>query len=167
MSWRYNFLPNKHIPTRDYVNAVWKTYTWLYPDVFETSKKPSYPPFIYLASDSANSSTEFTDILTSNDTLVRLHGDEQLYPYVYSLRTSANEELRNLAPTQEYVQSQWNSRGESDRIRETRGVIVDWAIMSGAWRSIQVDAGELDFVLPRATVCALPYVVISYIPQSH
>ncbi|GJJ13143.1 hypothetical protein Clacol_007394 [Clathrus columnatus] len=155
MSWKYNFSPNRQIPTQEYVNAVWKSYAWFY-NISDSSPKPLYPPFIYLASDSAEASAEFVDNLTSNDTLAHTFNDENLKPFVYSLSTSSDKELRDIAPMREYVQSEWGAREEMERIKETRGVIVDFALMSGAWRTISASDDGSEFVLPQVCVCTLP-----------
>ena len=59
-----------------------------------------------------------------------------------------NSELRGLASQREYVQKEFNEESEEDRIRLTRGMIVDFAMLSGLWAW----EGEL---VPGATICTL------------
>lgn len=162
MSWRYQKMPNAQIPVMEYVDAVWNAYTLL--QNLSGSDIPTASPLLYLASDSESAASEFTNTLVTNDSLVQKYGNENLKPIVYDLRSSADAELRTLAPAVEYVQAEWNNRTEEDRIRETRGVIVDWALLSGAWPPEPSDeSAGTQIPRPAATICTLPYVLFSHI----
>lgn len=162
MSWRYQHTPTVQIPSSEYVGGVWRTYSQLQ-NISSADVTPSSPPLVYLATDSPSAASEFTESLTTNNSLVQKYGNDALKPVVYELRTSPDSELRSLAPQMEYVQAEWNNRTQADRIRETRGVIVDWALLSGAWMPKPSDdptadaVGSLE-VKPAASICALPCV---------
>jgi hypothetical protein len=172
MSWRYQKAPNGHIPTPEYVDAVWRTYSHIH-SLSGTDTRPSSPPLVYLATDSPLAASEFTELLITNDSPVQTHGNKTHEPTVYELRTSLDPELRSLAPQMEYVQEKWNNRTKEDRIKETRGVIVDWALLSGAWTSKAQDditeAAENFDLKPAAAICTLPCVstCIPTLPSVH
>ena len=67
---------------------------------------------------------------------------------VFSLDRSTDLKLRTLASPREYVQSEFNQLDESTRIAQTRGAVIDFALLSGAWAW----PGE---AYPMATICAL------------
>lgn len=166
MSWVYQKQPESQVPTTEYVQAVWQTYTH-FQNLSNSDASLPDPPLVYLASDSASAASEFTELLVANDSLAQKYGNETLKPVVYELRTSTDPELRNLSPAMEYVQAEWNNRTEVDRIRETRGVIVDWALLSGAWTHQPDDvignATDMEINL-TAAICTLPYVVVLSTP---
>lgn len=155
-AWRYQRMKNEQIPTEEYSRAFWGTYSRIqnlsYPD-----KIPSIPPLVYLATDSPTAASEFTDLVTSNDTLAKKYNNDSVYAFVYELRTSNDLEVQQLASEREYVQAEWNEkRKEKDRIRETRGVIVDWALMTGLWQPTSDEAGNpVDQLKPLATICGI------------
>ncbi|KAF8492667.1 hypothetical protein JB92DRAFT_3002176, partial [Gautieria morchelliformis] len=154
MSWRYQRLPNVHVPTAEYVDAVLKTHARM--QNLSSDGSPSFPLLVYLASDSPSAASEFTQFFVTNNSVVQRDGNETLKPVIYELRTSKDSELRSLAPAVEYVQAEWNNRTKEDRVRETRGAIVDWALLSGAWTS-ELGAGAQDVLIkPAAAVCTLP-----------
>ena len=66
---------------------------------------------------------------------------------IFSLNASANADLRALAPKREYVQSEFEQEPEEERVRLTRGMVVDLAMLSGFWAY----PGE---AVPGAVVCA-------------
>jgi hypothetical protein len=162
MSWRYQKLPQVQVPTEEYVNAVWKTYSRIYNLSSNPDVTPTSPPVIYLASDSASAASDFAERLRSNDTLSRKYKNDNLRPLIYELRNSSDPELRSLAPTREYVQADWvENRTQSERIAETRGMVIDWALLSGAWQPLpngDADADASTPLKPLAAICALPYV---------
>ncbi|KAF8490581.1 hypothetical protein JB92DRAFT_3128815 [Gautieria morchelliformis] len=102
MSWRYQRLPNVHVPTAEYVDAVLKTHARM--QNLSSDGSPSFPLLIYLASDSPSAASEFTQFFVTNNSVVQ--GNETLNPVVYELRTSKDSELRSLAPALEYVQAE-------------------------------------------------------------
>jgi hypothetical protein len=57
-----------------------------------------------------------------------------------------------LASRKEYVQKEFAALDEEGRVNATRGVIVDFAMISGMWRWKE-DAA------PEATVCTIKYVI--------
>ena len=93
------------------------------------------PPITYIASDSHAGAHEFASAFPPSTA-------------VFSLDSSTNPDLRALAPQGEYVQEEFNELDEADRIRLTRGMVVDLALLSGLWAW----PGE---VVPGANICTL------------
>ena len=127
MTWKYH---NKHLPTSLYVDAALETWQRLNP----TSQGSL---LFYVASDSPTAIEDFLHQLPNN---VR----------VFSLGWSDDDELRLSASPRPYVQHEFNMLSEEERVRLTKGMIVDFALLSGLW----ADEGD---VRPYATVCGLRY----------
>ncbi|KXN90091.1 hypothetical protein AN958_05096 [Leucoagaricus sp. SymC.cos] len=88
---------------------------------------------VYFASDSPSAEFEFGEA----------------YPGRYfSLRQSRDVALRQLASSQEYDQKKFNTLSLEERSRLTKGMIVDFALLSGMW-SWKGDP------IPRAGVCTI------------
>ena len=131
LTWKYH---NTHLPTSLYIDAALETWQRLNP----TSQSN---PIFYVASDSPTALEEFLELLPSN---IR----------VSSLEWSDDEELRSIASPRAYVQDEFNTLSEEERSRLTKGMVVDFALLSGLW------IGEHDSdVRPYATVCGLRYGV--------
>ena len=127
MTWKYH---NSHLPTGLYVDAALKTWQRL-------NLTGEDSPLFYVASDSPSAIEDFLDQLPRN---VR----------VASLGWSGEEELRAIASPRSYVQGEFNTLSEEERIRLTKGMVVDFALLTGLW------IGEHDpDVRPYATVCGL------------
>ena len=92
------------------------------------------PPVMWLASDSPAAVREF-------------EGSFSAATAVFSLNRSANADVRALAPVHEYVQAEFEREELAERMRLTRGMVVDLAMVSGLWAY----PGE---VVPGAVVCA-------------
>ncbi|KAF8588342.1 hypothetical protein K439DRAFT_1629792 [Ramaria rubella] len=160
MSWRYQKLLKVQVPTSEFVDAVWQTHSRL-SNVSNPDALSSFPPVAYVASDSPSAASEFTDLFLSyNDSFAQKYGHKGLKPIVYQLRTSTDAELQSLASEREYVQADWPNGTEESRVRETRGVIVDWALLSGAWiprESDEIASWENNVhIKPAAAICTLP-----------
>ncbi|GLB43568.1 hypothetical protein LshimejAT787_1400800 [Lyophyllum shimeji] len=121
------FYRGKYVPAADFVQAA--TEVWSELNLDKTPESLS----IYVASDSVAALREVEDLTATRYT-------------TFSLFQSADAELRGLASPAEYVQKEFDELQESARIRATRGMIVDFALLSGMW------ASEED-VLPEATIC--------------
>ncbi|TBU62547.1 hypothetical protein BD310DRAFT_918640 [Dichomitus squalens] len=152
------FYPGQTIPLEKYVTATRQVWDRFYGnasssattsagvspadigDAHETdlssAQEDKYPapPVTWLASDSPSAVREFT-------------GNFSAATAIFSLNTSTNAELRALAPTREYVQGGFELEPEEERVRLTRGMVVDLAMVSGLWAY----PGE---VVPGAVVCA-------------
>ncbi|KAI0050607.1 hypothetical protein FA95DRAFT_1536124 [Auriscalpium vulgare] len=126
-SWKYH---KKYVPIEDYSDAITSSWSRLF-------TSPSYPPkpIVYVASDAPTSLAELRPLLPSDSIL-------------WSLRDSENADLRDLASPAPYVQADFNEFELEDRIKQTRGMIVDFAILSGFW------AWD-DDVTPAAVVCTI------------
>ncbi|KAI0035156.1 hypothetical protein K488DRAFT_43947 [Vararia minispora EC-137] len=90
-------------------------------------------PFVYAASDDPSALDDLHSLLP--DTAQFL-----------TLPDSAVLKLNAIASDEAYVQVAFNKLGDEDRATLTKGVIVDFAMVSGMWRA-------KDDVAPRATVC--------------
>ena len=130
MTWKYH---KTHLPTSLYVDAALETWQRL-----KQSSKAS--PLFYVASDSPTAPEEFVNQLPNN-------------ARAFSLIWSEDEELSAIASHRSYVQEEFNVLSEENRIRLTKGMIVDFALLSGLW----TNGDEVD--VPYATVCGLRYGV--------
>ncbi|KAH8099442.1 hypothetical protein BXZ70DRAFT_1030725 [Cristinia sonorae] len=127
-----------YVPMDKYIDATQNAWKRLYPNDSSASREPGHypsPPITYIASDSPAALKEFTNAFPTSTA-------------VFSLDSSTDPELRGLASPREYVQSEFNQLGEEERILLTRGMIVDFALLSGLWAW----EGE---VVPGATVCTM------------
>ena len=127
MTWKYH---NKHLPTSLYIDAALETWQRLNP----TSQGSL---LFYVASDSLAAIEDFLEQLPNN---IR----------VFSLGWSDDDELRLSASSRPYVQDEFNMLNEEERVRLTKGMIVDFALLSGLWM-------DEDGMRPYATVCGLRY----------
>jgi hypothetical protein len=93
---------------------------------------------VYIASDSPAAEAELVDALPSNMLL-------------FSLSRSQNPELRALASPNGYVQKEFDKLELEERVNLTRGMVVDFAMLSGMW-------AWNDDIIPRAIVCTIRYV---------
>jgi hypothetical protein len=72
---------------------------------------------------------------------------------VFSLHAIGDDHiLESLATKDEYWQSEFEDLEDEDRVDQTRGVIVDFGMISGMW----ADPGD---IIPEAVVCAMRYVI--------
>ncbi|PIL31341.1 hypothetical protein GSI_06039 [Ganoderma sinense ZZ0214-1] len=92
------------------------------------------PPVMWLASDSPAAVREFEGSFSAATAL-------------FSLNRSANADVRALAPVREYVQAEFEEEAPAERVRLTRGMVVDLAMVSGLWAY----PGE---AVPGAVICA-------------
>lgn len=129
----------KHVPLEDYVSASRDAWKRLYhQETADDSTSFPAPPIVYVASDSHATAHEFVSAFPASTA-------------VFSLDSSTDPALRALAPQHEYVQAEFDALELEDRVRLTRGMVVDLAMLSGMW------AWEGD-VVPGATICTLRYV---------
>ncbi|KAF7302695.1 hypothetical protein HMN09_00904300 [Mycena chlorophos] len=124
-----------YVPIQDYVDGVVSAWTRL--DLELSKNDTMVTPVVYVASDSPAAMQEFS---ASFDL-------EQ----VFSLTASKRAELRELASPRDYDQNEFMTLPEDVRVKATRGMVVDFALLSGAWAK----PGEL---IPDATVCGLRHV---------
>lgn len=148
-SWTYH---GSQVPVENYVEAIRDTWSRLYPSMPLPSREvsleePSHfpvPPITWIASDAPEASQKFQDGFPASGAAL------------FSLASSTDAALRGIAPKHAYIQKEFNQEEESERIRLTRGMIVDLAMVSGLWAW----EGE---VLPGAIVCTIRYDLISLI----
>jgi hypothetical protein len=123
MSWKYH---GGHVPLSEYVRAT--TASW---SKFQKLNLAD----LWIATDTVDLVMQFTEMLPDNFR-------------TFSLISSERAELKALTPAQPYNQSTWNDLPAEARILETRGVIVDFALFSGAW-------AEGDHNIPEAVICTM------------
>ncbi|KAF8665391.1 hypothetical protein AX16_000410 [Volvariella volvacea WC 439] len=144
----YTFL-GAHIPISNYADAVKKAWPRIAERTLDLIVRGSHPlspneydrlfdPIVYFASDSPDAIADFLEYVPQTGPLTS----------IFSLSRSKHRELRALASPGEYYQKEFDLVDESTRIRATKGMIVDFALMSGMW------AWEND-VTPRAVVCGI------------
>ncbi|KAI0652532.1 hypothetical protein C8Q79DRAFT_1005717 [Trametes meyenii] len=147
----YMFYPDKQVPAEAYVKGARETWSRLYAHDYVDSTNASasvhpdvssghpdhYPasPIMWVASDSPPAARAFVGAFPPATAS-------------FSLEHSVMPELRALAPAEEYVQAQFEKETLEERVRLTRGMIVDFAMLSGMW------AWPGD-ILPGAVVCGM------------
>ncbi|OCB87077.1 hypothetical protein A7U60_g5812 [Sanghuangporus baumii] len=110
-----------YVPLGDYVEAVSDTWE----RVERMDLEDATEPVVWIASDDPDARDDLVKRLTDPDGVNVTR--------VYSLATSDNEELRDIASPEPYVQPEFNAIPPEDRIRLTRGAVVDLALVSGLW----------------------------------
>ena len=136
-SWAYH---NQHLPIALYAQAIRKT--WSRPPQApaetpsSTNKAASakQQPVVYLACDDPAVHEELEENLGSG--------------IVFSLARSEAPMLRDLASPRAYVQAQFDALSDEQRIHQTRGMLADFAMISGMWT-------KPDTLAPEAVVCGM------------
>lgn len=136
------------IPVEKFVEGARSTWDMFFGDTSHnpatrdvSSGRPDHypaPPIMWLASDSLAAARDFVSRFSPATA-------------VFSLEHSTKPELRGLAPEREYVQAEFDAESLEERVRLTRGMIVDFAMLSGLWAS----SGH---AVPEAVVCGGGYV---------
>ncbi|KAH8998774.1 hypothetical protein EDB86DRAFT_2802716 [Lactarius hatsudake] len=111
-SWEYH---DKNVPIEEYAsasNAAW--------DRLFRPTGNSAPQAVFLASDDPKAFKEL---------------QSQLEPgsRIFSLATSTNADLSKIASPAPYFQAEFSALPEADRVWLTKGMIVDFALLSGLW----------------------------------
>jgi hypothetical protein len=129
-SWAYH---NSYVPIEDFTKAVQDTWTRVLPA--QSSPYDAQPqPAVYFASDDPSAESYFLDGMRINA--------------AFSLMDSENLELNALSSPEEYYQGDFDDLEKDARIRATKGMIVDFALLTGAWAK----KGEL---IPEAVICTI------------
>jgi len=118
-----------YVPIADFANAVVETWTRLHSD------RPGEHPLVYVASDAPSVLLEFSNLSSSRYR-------------TFSLSQSKDPRLRALASSAEYRQKDFNESEDSVRIHATRGMVVDFALISGMWAWSKE-------ILPDAVICTV------------
>ncbi|KAF7307232.1 hypothetical protein MIND_00516900 [Mycena indigotica] len=129
----------QYVPVSDYVDGV--VGAWSRLDLELSKDDKPVTPVAYIASDDPAVMKEFSSSFDSHR--------------VFSLSTSKRKELRELASPGAYVQNDFMNIDEKTRVTATRGMVVDFALVSGAW----ANTGDL---IPDATVCGISSVVCKF-----
>lgn len=129
-----------YIPILDYVGAAKSSWTRLRKDDGHDLQKF---PAVYLASDAPSALEEFKKEYGSSDLKI------------FSLSLSTDPNLAALASPKEYVQKDFNEWTLGRRVNATKGMLVDFALLSGAW------SWEGDLI-PDAVVCTVRWVLESH-----
>ncbi|KAF7303126.1 hypothetical protein MKEN_01276200 [Mycena kentingensis (nom. inval.)] len=124
----------KYVPTSEFVSGVEGAWTRL----GLAGDADRVRPVAYIACDSPAALKEFSASFDADR--------------VFSLAASRRKELRALVSTEEYFQNAFMKMDKEVRVQATRGMVVDFALLSGAW----AEDGEL---VPDATVCGLSSVI--------
>lgn len=137
MSWKFH---DHTVPLDDYVHGIQNAYS-------KVQNSYSNPVNVWVASDSVFAAEELDRMLPSNFRTL-------------SLSKSNVNSLMTLSPSQPYNQSIWNELPLEARISETRGVIIDFAMLSGAW-------GEGAEYFPESMVCTMTSSIctLAAVPQ--
>ncbi|KDQ63088.1 hypothetical protein JAAARDRAFT_29085 [Jaapia argillacea MUCL 33604] len=131
-SWPFH---NGYVPMEHFVQAIQDTRDRLDHPGFLDIPQDTPTSVVYVATDSPIANEEFTNAVPPHLTL-------------FSLSRSKNPDLSILQSSREYIQKEFNALTETARVAETKGIIVDFALLSGAW------AWDGD-VIPIATVCTI------------
>lgn len=118
-----------YIPTQEFAQAANHNWRRLHPDADGLPSKP----IVYVASDSPSALGEFL---------------EDFDGQTFSLFESEIPSLRDVASPGDYYQQKFSKLSEDERVTATRGMIVDFAMLSGMW------AGK-DDILPVAALCSI------------
>jgi hypothetical protein len=130
-SWQYH---GKGIPLKAYWEAVKASWPRL------TGSDPATTIPVWIASDSPSLAEEWRSVPISGAPMA-----------IHSLGTSGDEYLTSMGSPAEYDQDSFNKLDDEARVTATRGVIVDFAMLSGMW-------AEQGDITPEAVVCAMRYV---------
>ncbi|TFK68260.1 hypothetical protein BDN72DRAFT_798009 [Pluteus cervinus] len=148
----YSFLGEK-IPTKIYTDALTTVWNRIvdekYPTIGTSDKEALQSSIVvYFASDSPEALGEFREPFLVAESESSAPPDQKKTPMVFSLWESNNPELRVLGSRGDYHQREFDELDEGARVRATRGMIVDFAMINGFWSW----PGE---VKPQAVVCAI------------
>ncbi|KAI0078848.1 hypothetical protein K474DRAFT_1618467 [Panus rudis PR-1116 ss-1] len=131
-----------YVPIDEFTQAARDTWARLFSNEStalptSSAQETHFPsaPITYVASDSEIAFDDFTKAFPTSSA-------------IFSLHSSTDPALRALASRREYAQKDFDAMPEEERIRLTRGMIVDLAMVSGLWAW----KGE---VVPGATICTL------------
>ncbi|THH00997.1 hypothetical protein EW145_g6998 [Phellinidium pouzarii] len=115
---------------------------------------PVVAPNVFIASDDPAIGIEFAKLISENTTVAETDvGIDNMR--IFSLVTSADEELKGLASNAPYVQHEFNVLSAEERVRATRGAIVDFALVSGLWAQDAADDKGESEAQPEAVVCTI------------
>ena len=106
---------NKNIPVEVYAEASNASWNRLFRPTLKSASQA-----VYIASDDPKVFEEL---------------QSQLEPgsRIFSLAKSTNPDLSNIASPAPYFQNEFSALPEADRVRLTKGIIVDFALLSGLW----------------------------------
>jgi hypothetical protein len=143
MSWEFiKSGTDGYVPLQNYVDAVQKTWT---------EQGPPGVPHVYVASDDPVSLDEFINKTSAHVYSLRQWGVDGGRVREASV-SAVSEELAELASPSAYIQSEWMDRPEAQRIRLTRGMLVEMALVSELWDDEIEEGDDLELI---AAVCTL------------
>jgi len=142
-SWKYHL---GYVALSEYVTGI--TNTWK--KLTDIGLDAHGPISLWIASDSPAAIEELTGLLPKKTK-------------VMSLARSKNTKLRDLISPGGYIQSEWESRPEEERVRLTQGMIIDLALVSGLWTEFEDDVGPLGVVCTvGSNVCRLSAIGLGW-----
>jgi hypothetical protein len=128
-SWKHH---DMNVPIEEYSAAGNAAWTRLF-----RSAGNRAPQAVYLASDDP-------------DVFEALQSQLEPGSRIFSLSRSENSDLQSIASPAPYFQDNFAALPEADRVRFTRGMIVDFALLSGLW-------AWRDDLKPGAVICGIRY----------
>lgn len=111
-SWAYH---GKNVPVEAYSSASNAAWNRLFRPIGNSA-----PQAVYLASDDP-------------DVFEELQSQLEPGSRIFSLAKSTNPDLSKIASPAPYFQSEFAALPEADRVQLTKGMIVDFALLSGLW----------------------------------
>lgn len=174
-AWRYH---GKYVPVQDYEDAVKETIARLATEdvsggiaVYVASDDPAARAALELVllttGDMSTNASEGADANEDTSSDEPVPRRRRVIRKVISLDTIEDTSLSALASGAAYVQSEFNALSEDERVRLTRGALVDFALVSGLWApSSSAGSGDVDAahykhtssspgVRLEATICTL------------
>lgn len=130
-----------YVPLEEYASSA--TDTWTRLSNLSTVERP----VVWLATDAPEVVGHFSTILRE---IVGTNDGAGVV--ILSLSKSSHDELRNLASREAYVQKKFDALSEDERIRLTRGAVVDLALVGGLWT-------WEDEASPLASICTIRRVL--------
>ncbi|KAH8835078.1 hypothetical protein DL96DRAFT_1702083 [Flagelloscypha sp. PMI_526] len=137
----YNY---SNVPLQNFADAVHKQWPNFYLRAHPNTTEVTIPdPIVYLASDDRQAIWNMTELFAKDTT--------------FSLPTSGHADLASLASTAPYVQQEFEKLSVDERIRNTKGMVIDLAMLAGLWSddgTLSEEEGGIAATLkPDAVVC--------------
>lgn len=135
----------QYVPIADFVTAVNEAWARLRPKSILSTSQPK--PVVWVASDSPEAQEEFLNAETNSGSTQEI--------LAFSIARSKDDDLRALASQREYVHSEFVTYSLEERVNATKGALIDFAMLNGAW--VWDDEAR-----PMASVCTLRCVLSIY-----
>lgn len=137
--WDYH---RGYVPIAKYADSANHTWSRLLPSV-------PHPMTVWIASDSPSAQGDLVKALPADTRML-------------SLSLSKDQELTTLESPKEYVQAEFAQMSEDSRKRQTRGMIVDLAMVAGIWNQESAAPPEATICTIKSSVCQLSAVGLGW-----